>query len=194
MPGPANAKVFLSVEEALNQYFPRARGCLTRTESHYLTPPQLKRAQALAGVPIRSALAVRYAGYCHSRPVGYAYLDTHRVRTHPETLFFVVSPQGQIERVEVLSFDEPLEYMPRKPWYDSFRNARLGPDLQLRRRIPFVTGASLTGRATVEATRRVLALDEVIKEAATRSFVPPSPRPRPTQRLLPTPLKRRSRQ
>lgn len=183
-PGPAIARDFLSLQEALDHAFPRSRGCMTRTESHHLTAPQLRRARELARVPVSSAPAVRYVGYCHSRPVGYAYLDTHPVRSRPETLFFIVNLRGQIQKVQVLSFDEPLEHMPRPSWYDAFRNSRLGPELQLRRRIPWVTNAPVTGRATVDAARRVLALDEVIKEALTRSFAPPLPRPRPTQRTL----------
>lgn len=180
----ANARTFGSLEGALNQAFPASRGCRTRTESHSLTAPEVQRARALAGAPILSAMAVRYVGYCHSRPAGYAYLDTHRVRTRLETLFFVVNLRGQLQKVEVLSFGEPLPLMPGRRWYDAFRNARLGPDLALRRKIPVPQGASPAGPATVEATRRVLALDEVIKEAATRSFVPRVPLPRPTQRLL----------
>ena len=47
--------------------------------------------------------------------VGTAYFDTHVVRTMPETIMVVVDPAGAIARIEVLSFSEPEEYLPRRP-------------------------------------------------------------------------------
>jgi Na+-translocating ferredoxin:NAD+ oxidoreductase RnfG subunit len=158
----AQAKVFLKVEEALAQSFPAARHCKTEPQSKVLTADQMKKASELAGSPIPSALVVRYVATCDGKPAGIAYTDTHRVRTHPETLLIVVGPKASVERVEVLSFDEPLDYIPREQWYGTFKNKKLDPELQIKKAIPFVTGASLTSRATTDAVRRALALDQVL--------------------------------
>ena len=96
--------------------------------------------------------------------MGWAYLDTHRVRTLPETVLIVVTPDGGIRRVEVVSFREPLEYLPRASWYRQFDDRRLDERLQLDRGIRPVTGATLTVRATTEAVRRVLAMHRVVGE------------------------------
>jgi hypothetical protein len=159
----AHAKVFLKLEEALAQSFPASRSCKTEAQSKVLTSEQMKKAGELAGSSIPSPLVVRYVATCEGKPAGVAYTDTHRVRTHPETLLIVVSPKEAVEKVEVLSFDEPLDYIPRERWYGTFHNQKLDPELQLKKAIPFVTGASLTSRATTEAVRRVLAIHRTLK-------------------------------
>lgn len=161
---PAAAKVFLGVEEALKLAFP---GCRVERRTAYLTAEQLKRARELAAVEVPGALVSYYvATRPDGKPAGTAYLDTHRVRTLPETLMVVVDPADRVARVEVLSFREPVEYLPRGPWYGQFAGRELGPELDLRRGIRPVTGATLTARATTAAVRRVLALHRVISGKA----------------------------
>jgi Na+-translocating ferredoxin:NAD+ oxidoreductase RnfG subunit len=102
------------------------------------------------------------------QPVGYAYLDTHRVRTLPETLMVVLEPDGGVRRVEVVVFREPIEYIPRDSWYGQFEGERLSDELALKRDIRPVTGATLTARATTEAVRRVLAIHAVMGTGGDR--------------------------
>lgn len=159
---PAAAKVHLTTEEALSLAFP---GAAIERRTSYLTPAQLERASALAGQTVESALVVAYVATKGGVVVGTAYFDAHLVRTLPETLMVAVDPAGKVLRVEVLSFDEPEDYLPRTPWYDQFKGKELSPELALKRAIRTITGASLTARATTDAVRRALALDRVLREA-----------------------------
>jgi hypothetical protein len=159
---PAGAKVFLSVDEALKVAFP---GCRSERRTAFLTPAQVQKVKDLAGVEVPSALVSYHAAVCSGRegqPAGTAWFDTHKVRTLPETLMIVVDAQGKVARIEMISFREPEEYMPRGPWYRQLLGRRLDADLQLKRGIRPVTGASLTARATLDAVRRVLALHQVV--------------------------------
>jgi hypothetical protein len=156
---PAAAKVFLSVDEAIQAAFP---GCQVERRTAYLTPAQLAKARELAGVEVPSALVSYHTAKRSGQPAGTAYFDTHRVRTLPETLMIVVDPQGKVARIEVISFREPQEYMPRGAWYQQFLGRPLDRELQLKQGIRPVTGATLTARATTAAVRRVLALHQVI--------------------------------
>ena len=155
------AKVFLSVDEALKLAFP---GCEVARRTAYLTPEQLRRVKELSGAEVPSALITYYAASRGKQPAGTAYFDTHRVRTLPETLMVVVDPQGKVKRIEVITFREPEEYMPRGNWYGQFQGRKLDKDLEVKRGIHPVTGATLTVRATTGAVRRVLALHQVIRE------------------------------
>jgi Na+-translocating ferredoxin:NAD+ oxidoreductase RnfG subunit len=76
----------------------------------------------------------------------------------------VLDADGTVRRVEVVTFREPLEYMPRKGWYEQYEGQELDDDLALKRDIRPVTGATLTARATTEAVRRALALHAVMAE------------------------------
>lgn len=162
--GPGGGKVFLTTEEALQLAFPEAR--MERT-THYLTRKQLEAARERAAVEIGSAIVQGYRAWDRDgRLLGTAYFDTHRVRTLPETLMVVVDPAGRVRRVEVLSFDEPLDYLPKGAWYAQFQGRALDQELALRRGIQGVTGASLTARATTDAVRRILALHAVVEAGA----------------------------
>lgn len=162
-PAPAPARVFLTVGEALELAFP---GCRVERTTVYLTGEQLARARQLAGGAVESALVHPYVARCRDgEGGGVAYFDSHRVRTLPETLMVVVGPEDEVTRIEVLSFQEPPDYIPREAWYDQFTGRGLDPELELKRGIRAVTGATLTARATTDAVRRVLAVHRVVRAA-----------------------------
>ena len=162
----AVATVLITVEEALEQAFP---GANTERETIFLTEEQRQTVAERSGADVSSALATRYAAHdADGAVLGWAYLDTHRVRTLPETLMIVVDAGGSVRRVEVVTFREPLEYMPRDAWYGQYEGETLDDDLALKRDIRPVTGATLTARATTEAVRRILALHAVVSEGQTK--------------------------
>jgi electron transport complex protein RnfG len=173
----AGAKVFLTQDEALRLAFP---GAAIERRTAFLTEAQRREARRLSGDPeLPAALVTYYAATKDEAPVGTAYFDTHRVRTMPETIMVVVAPSGAIARIEVLSFQEPEEYLPRPRWYAQFSGKPLDDDLSMKRAIRPVTGATLTARATTDAARRVLALDRVLHTpASTTPPVSPAGPPR----------------
>jgi len=167
--GPASpglAKVFLSQEEALRLAFP---GASIERRTVFLTAAEQKAAATLSGGPPPSALAVAYIATKEGRLVGTAYFDTHVVRTQPETLMVAVTPAGTIARIEILSFSEPEDYLPREHWYAQFPGRVLDEELSVKRGIRPVSGATLTARATTEAARRVLALHRVLEGRARKA-------------------------
>ena len=157
---PVTASVFLSVDEALALAFP---DCEIRRESIFLTEAELSAASELAGDPRSRALVVRYVALSDGKRNGTAYFDTHRVRTLDETIMVVVEPDDTIARIEVISFSEPPDYLPREGWYRQFDGRALDRELELDRGIRAVTGATLTANATTSAARRILAVHRIIE-------------------------------
>ena len=157
----AEARVLLTVSEALGLAFP---GAEIERRTIFLTDAEAARVAEVAGSPLGSAIAHPYVARRDGALVGTAYFDTHVVRTLPETVMVVVDPAGAVARVEVLSFDEPPDYLPREAWYRQFEGRALDAELELRRAIRPVTGATLTARATTDAARRALALHAVLAE------------------------------
>jgi len=164
--GTAWATVLITVEEALELAFPEAT---TERQTLFLSDEQRTTVGEESGAEVSSSLATRYVAKGPDGAVrGWAYLDTHRVRTLPETLMVVLDADGTVRRVEVVTFREPLEYMPREGWYEQYKGQELDEDLALKRGIRPVTGATLTARATTEAVRRVLAIHAVAAEEGTQ--------------------------
>jgi FMN-binding protein len=161
----ASAKVFLTQEEALALAFPP--GVTVERRTAFLTAAQQQEVKKLSGADrLPAALVHCYIGRRDGREVGTAYFETHIVRTQPETLMVLVDPAGSIARVEVLSFAEPEEYLPRQAWYGQFPGRKLDDELSLRRGIRPVSGATLTARATTEAARRILATHQVLRRTS----------------------------
>ncbi len=160
------ATVLVTVEQALELAFP---GAVIERETLFLDEVQRTAVLDLGGSETSSALATRFVAIDDAGEViGFAYLDTHLVRTLPETVMVVLDAGGAVRRVEVVTFREPLEYMPREGWYGQYTGRKLNDDLALKRGIRPVTGATLTARATTEAVRRVLAIHVVAGGGETR--------------------------
>ena len=147
-----------STQEALALAFPGAT--LTRKE-HWLTEAQAQRVKELAGTPLAGLWQVAYEARKEGRLQGVAFLDTHRVRTLPETALVAVAT-GRILRVEVLAFREPMDYIAKEAWLRQFDAKRLDAQLSLRGSIRPLTGSTLTATALTEAARRGLALEQVL--------------------------------
>jgi hypothetical protein len=149
----------VSREEALRRVYP---GATFQAERKFLTEEQMKKAAALSGVEIPTALIARYVVVNDGKVVGRAYVDTHVVRTKNESLLICLDSGGNVKRVEVTAFLEPPEYRAGDAWYGQFRDRALDSDLQLNRAIRPIAGATLTATATTRAVRRVLAIDQVL--------------------------------
>ena len=148
-----------SQQEALALAFPGAQ--IARRE-HFLTEAQGKAVQEKAGVPLPGLWQVAYEARKEGRIVGVAFFDTHRVRTLNETAMVAVGADGRILRVEVVAFREPEEYRAKEAWVRQLEGHRLDPELSLKRGIRPLAGATLTAHALTDASRRGLALFQVL--------------------------------
>jgi hypothetical protein len=163
---PALAKSFLTQEEALRLAF--SKGAVVTRKTAFLSEADRAEVVRRAGGAPPPGLVVYYAATLDGKDAGTAYFDTHVVRTLPETIMVAVDPKGALARIEVLSFSEPEEYLPRGAWYGQFPGRTLGNELSEKKGIRAVTGATITVRVTVEAARRVLALDAFLREKGRR--------------------------
>lgn len=152
----------LTQDEALRLAFPAPATIERRTA--YLSDREVSTASSLAGPDgeLTQSVVTYYVGLNRGIPVGAAYFDGHIVRTKSEVAMVVVDREGRVRQVEVLRFDEPPEYRASERWIAQLKGRALSPRLSLKGDIMNLTGASLTSRALVRATRRVLALHQVI--------------------------------
>ncbi len=157
----ASGKEFLTLEEALKLAFGDAK---VERGTIYLDEGQVKRIEERAGSAPYVHTVHPYSAFRDGRRIGTAYLDTHVVRTMKETVMVVVDDKDCVQRVELLAFGEPKNYVPKSAWYGQFTGRKLDAELSLKRSIRGVTGATLTTTATTAAVRRVLALHEVLNK------------------------------
>lgn len=153
-------KVVHSREEALALAFPEAE----RTETRFfsLTAEEQQRASTLSSTQLETKQATLYVGHKGEQILGYAFLDTRNVRTLPGTFLIVISPTGSVQKVMMIAFHEPEDYLPPERWLHQFEEKPLGPDVQLHHGIHGITGATLSSQAVTNAVRLSLALFQIL--------------------------------
>ena len=128
----------------------------------FLTDAQTAAVKERTGMELESQLFTYYVARGADGLLGYAVIETHVVRTLPETALIVLSPTGHVKRVLLLAFYEPKEYMPPVRWLEQFsgRDAD-APGWRLGRDVHAISGATLTARALTQAVRKILVLYQV---------------------------------
>ena len=152
-------KVLLSVKDALARAFPKAK---VERQTVYLTKAHKQQLAKLLGKVFSRKVVFPYVAKRKGSIVGVAWFDAHRVRSKREVLMIATDSEQRIRRIEVLRFDEPVDYLPRQSFYEQFEKRTLSSKLRVGRGIRGVSGATLTARATAAAARRSLALQQVL--------------------------------
>jgi hypothetical protein len=159
--GGVRALNLYSQQRALALAFPDVQRL--EKETHILSADQVAEIQRLSRSRVESRLVTLHRAWREEELLGTANIDVHRVRTHDEALMVVLGPTGRVLRVQVLSFAEPLEYMPSARWYELFVGKGKEDSLRVGHDIDAVSGATLTTRATADAVRRTLAFHRVLQ-------------------------------
>lgn len=161
--GRADAEVLMTERAALARAFP---GASPERRSLYLTPEQVAAVEKEARSKVPSAFVTVFEVLAEGKVTGRAILDTHLVRTMPETLLTVVEPDGRLRLALVLQFGEPPDYLPRAGWLKTMEGKSLDDELWPGRGVRRVTGSTLTVQALTEALRRSLAIEKLVLEAS----------------------------
>jgi hypothetical protein len=157
---PLEAGVLLTEKDALARAFP---GVSPVRRAVYLRKDQVSAVEKAAGAKLPSEVVTVFeAKTAAGAAAGRACLDTHVVRTMPETVLTVVEPNGTLRMALVLQFAEPPDYLPRERWLRLFEGKAAKDELWPGRGVPRVTGATLTADALSAAVRRCLALDALV--------------------------------
>ncbi|MBW2313485.1 MAG: FMN-binding protein [Deltaproteobacteria bacterium] len=156
---PAEAKVYLSRKQAIAWAFP---GAEVAERTLVLSEAQARAVETHAEAPLDSRIVKLYTATREGAVVGYAVIDIHEVRTRPEALLVVMTPDGAVRSVRVLAFYEPPEYLASERWLEQFERGRLETGLDLGGAIHGIAGSTLSSRAVSAGVRRALALHRVL--------------------------------
>jgi hypothetical protein len=156
---PTRAEVLMTEKAAIERAFP---GSVAERRTLFLTSEQVERVEQSARSKLPSPMVTAFVARRDGVVSGRAVLDTHTVRTMPESVLTVVEPDGRLRMALVLQFAEPPDYLPRAGWLETLEGSVLDDELWPGRGVRRVTGATLTVQALTEAVRRSLALDAVV--------------------------------
>lgn len=155
------ARVLVSQPQALRLAFPAGVTSATERRTAYLSPEQAAEVERLAQAKLDSRIWSYYVGRSSAGVSGYAYFDKVVVRTMPAVLMAALDASGRLRFLEVLSFEEPEDYLPARRWLELFPG-RDPEGLRVPRSLPNVSGATLSAHALSDSARRMLAVHRVL--------------------------------
>lgn len=152
------AEVYYSKEEAFELAF--GKGAVIENLPVFLTDEQTAAVEKLALVKLDSQLFTFFEGRKNGQLLGYAAIESHTVRTQPETLLIVLSPKGELTKAEILAFHEPPEYKPPTAWFERLYRQPVA-DLRMNQGVDAISGATLSSKASLEGIRKAMAVHQI---------------------------------
>lgn len=156
---PSFGKIYYSKSEAMELAF--GQDATVEMLSLFPDDKQLAQIEKMARVKMDSSLYTFYVGKKNDEVIAYAAIESHTVRTKPETLLVVLNPDGQITAMHTLAFHEPPEYQPPQRWYQQLYQRKL-EQLSFSADIQGITGATLSTRSALNISRKVMAVFQVM--------------------------------
>jgi FMN-binding domain len=153
------ATIFYSKNEAMVLAF--GDGAKIENLSLFPDEQQVNEIQKEARVKLDSGMFTFYKGMQNDKLLGYAAIESVTVRTKPETLMIVLTPEGELRSIYTLAFHEPPEYQPPERWFEQLYKRPLA-EMDFNKGIQGVTGATLSTRAAVDSVRKVMAVYQVM--------------------------------
>jgi Na+-translocating ferredoxin:NAD+ oxidoreductase RnfG subunit len=157
MAAPAHATQYLSVEAAQRVAFPSATQFVA---AHVVfRSADVAAIEKLSGQKVRTRGEQVWRALADDRLLGYFVVD-YVIGKHLVIDYAVaLSPEGQVQRVEVLEYRESYGgEITNHAWLAQFAGKTLNDPLQVDRDIRNISGATLSSHHVTEGVKRVLAI------------------------------------
>jgi electron transport complex protein RnfG len=156
-PGLAGPAV-MTEQAALARAFP---GLTPERRVVELTPEQVTLVEKASRSKLPSPKVTVFQAGEGAGSQGRAYLDSHIVRSMPETLLTVLAADGTVRMVLLLQFQDHPDYVPPEKWLKTLEGKSSEQQFP-GRGVPRVTGSTMTVDAATAAVRRALAIDALL--------------------------------
>jgi hypothetical protein len=156
----SDAVVRITRDEALRQIY--GERASFRAQTAYLTPTQIERLRQEARAPIEVKRVTWYVASAGDTLLGFGFVDQNVVRTMSETVLTALDARGSVKAVEILVWNEPQDYLPKRRWLDTARGLSDPEKTRPGESLPTIAGATLSARAIAASIRRSLAYYRVL--------------------------------
>ncbi|MBE0514816.1 FMN-binding protein [Sulfurimonas sp.] len=159
---PLSAKMLISPVDAMQQNY-GAKSKISE-ENILLTGAQAKKIQEASQVKLGTKIFKVFKAVQDDKTLGYGILINRKIRSKNGVVLYLISTESVLKGIEVIAFNEPMEYVPSKKWMSQFENVDTETPLSLSKDIPTITGATLSAKSFVESSRVAFALyNEILK-------------------------------
>ena len=156
---PCFATIYYSKSEAMELAF--GAGATIESLSLFPDEAQVTKIEQEAKIKLESGLFTFYVGKNQDKIIGYGAIETSTVRTKPETLMIVLTPEGELRNVYTLAFHEPSEYEPPQAWYEKLYKKPLA-NMDFNKGVDGISGATLSTRTALSSIRKVMMIYQIM--------------------------------
>lgn len=158
-----SAKILISPIDAMNSAY--GEGTDISKKNILLSRIQAAKIEQDAQVKIDTKIFRFYKAEKEGKVLGYGILVNRKVRSKNAVALYFISIQGILKSIEIIAFNEPIEYMPSSKWNSQFEGISITKMLRLSKEIPTITGATLSARSITGGSRVAFAFyNEVLKD------------------------------
>ena len=124
-----NAKIIISPVNAMKQAYPSSSKI--DKKSITLTNAQAKKIQKRAKAKLKNKKIKVFKAMKKNKIRGYGVLINKKVRSKNAAILYIISSYSVLKSIEIVAFNEPLEYIPSKTWMKKFENSKISKKIQL---------------------------------------------------------------
>jgi len=156
-----SAQVLISPIEAMQENYD-LNATVTK-KNILLSNSKFKSIQKNAQTKLTTKIYRVFTAKKDGKTLGYGVLVNRKVRSKNAVILYFIQ-DSTLQGIEVIAFNEPLEYVPTKKWNAQFVNIKTDKMLQLNRDIPSISGATMSARSVTDGSRIAFAIyNELLK-------------------------------
>ncbi len=153
------AKLLISPFEAMKLHF--GEGIKIEKKNILLTTDEAKRVTQLAQHKLKTKIYKTFRVTKDGKLLAHGILVLSKVRSKDTAILSIINTKGILQTIEIIAFNEPMEYLPSKSWIQVLNNKTLTPMLAVGKEVPSITAATMSARAAINSARIALAIYEV---------------------------------
>jgi len=154
------AQILISPLDAMLETY--SQSAMIKKKNTILTKDKAKLVQKKAKVKLKSKIFKYFIAKIDRKVVGYGILVSRKVRSKNAVTMYFIDVNGMSKGIEIIAFNEPLEFMASKKWTTQFNNVPYTKKLKINNDVTSITGATLTARSLVDGSRIASAFFEVM--------------------------------
>jgi len=155
-----NAKMLISPVDAMKYcYGPKSK---ISKKNILLSAKQIEKIQKRAKIKLKNRIFRLFTAKKGEEILGYGVLLSRKIRSKNGAVLYMISKDAKLKSIEIIAFNEPIEYIPSKKWLSQFNGLSIDKEPIVGKDISTITGATLSARAITDGARLAFALYNVL--------------------------------
>lgn len=157
-----DAKVLTSPQKAMKDTF--GNDCVIKKEKLNISQERLQNIEQTSKAKFNTKTTDLFKALKSGKTVGYGILINSKIRTKNGVVLYAITDSGSIKAIEIIAFNEPMEYIPSKKWIEQFEKADSKNINDVSQKAHALTGATMSANIVKDGSRTALAVfNEILK-------------------------------